>query len=296
MNEQREITVWLRQRVQEQVRLCGRVEDALRGDPRFVAAWWFGSYARGEPDALSDLDIWTVVDDGYLEHLLAERHSFVTLVGQPLMKLEVWGNAPDPGAYLMANYLRPSGLYQVDWYWQSAFQAKLPRDARVIFDRAGLPSASNRVTVDFARGPQAQAAGNVGKLEEARQRLSFNTLFFWSMVPIAAKKIARREFGAATSLLEKLISLVNSMAALLEIPPCQLELPAEKLDAAEPALDQIATLRHIIAFAQAMEPAIAATGAALPSAIHRPIGDHIDRIVQVIQSGVALREITPNAR
>lgn len=116
----------------------------------------------------------------------------------------------------------------------------------------------------------------------------------WYRLPL--RKIARREFGAATSLLEKLISLVNSMAALLEIPPCQLELPAEKLDAAEPALDQIATLRHIIAFAQAMEPAIAATGAALPSAIHRPIGDHIDRIVQVIQSGVALREITPNAR
>lgn len=293
MTSRTEIIAWLRQRIQEQARLRSRAEGLVRQDSRLLAAWWFGSYARGKPDALSDLDLWLVVDDRHLDPLVAERHRYIAQLGRPFMVLEAWSNAPDPGVYLMANYLMEGGLYQVDWYWQAAHQARLPRDGRVIFDRMGLASAPKLVTVDFARGSQAHGER---RPDEKHVRLSFNTVFFWSMVPIVAKKIARRELDVAYSMLDRLVPIINTIAALLDTPPYEPAAPITDKNAAEPAFHQIAALRHISAAMQTMEPAIAAAGAELPNAIHAPIRAQIDRIEQMIRLDISLQEIDHDAR
>ncbi|RIK51708.1 MAG: hypothetical protein DCC57_10565 [Chloroflexi bacterium] len=293
MNAQTEIAAWLQQRIQGQARLRNRLETLLHQDSRLSAAWWFGSYARGNSDALSDFDLWLVVDDRHLDQLVAERHRYITQLDRPAMVLEVWGNAPDPGAYLMANYLIEGGLYQVDWYWQAAHQARLPCDGRVIIDRMGLAPAPELVTIDFARGSQAYGEH---RPDERHVRLSFNTVFFWSMVPIVAKKIARRELDVANSMLGRLVPMVNTIAALLDTPPYEPAAPITHENATESALHQIAALRRISAAMQAIEPAIAAAGAEVPNAIHAPIYAQIDRIDQMIRLDISLQEIDPNAR
>jgi predicted nucleotidyltransferase len=295
MTTRAEIIAWLQQRSTDQARLRRQVETVLRQDTRLAAVWWFGSYARHASDALSDLDVWLVADDTYLDHLVDERYRYIAQVGQPFMVLEVWGNAPDPGAYLMANYLMPGGLCQVDWYWQAARQARLPRDGRVIFDRVGLPSAPERVTVDFARGSQAGAGGRQ-QPDDKRASLSFNTIFFWSMVPIVAKKIARRELDAAATMLDRLVPRVNTMAALLDIPAYAPTAAIENKNIVETALTQLAALRRIMAAVQAMQPACAATGAEVPGMIHSPIHTQIDRIEQMLRLDISLQELDQNAR
>lgn len=291
MNGRTETIAWLQQRSQEQTRLRGQVIQLLREDPRVVAAWWFGSYARGESDALSDLDLWLVVDDRYLEQLVDQRYRYIEQLGQPGMVLQVWGNAPYPGAYLMANYLGPGGLYQVDWYWQAAHQARLPRDGRVIFDRIGLAPAPELVTTDFARTSRGITESPTRQSKDRNARLAFNTVFFWSMVPIVAKQIARGKSASVYGLLDMLVPMINTMAELLDIAPYQPIAPGAGQDTRESALNQLAALRRITAAAEAMEPAIAATGAELPSAIHAPIHTQLDRIEQLIRSGVSLQEI-----
>ena len=49
--------------------LLGTITDALTNDERFVAAWLTGSYARGEADAVSDIDLTVVVGDAFGESL-----------------------------------------------------------------------------------------------------------------------------------------------------------------------------------------------------------------------------------
>jgi predicted nucleotidyltransferase len=294
MNAQTEIVAWLQQRNQSQARLRSQLETMLRQDSRLSAAWWFGSYARGTSDALSDLDIWLVVDDRHLAQLVDQRYRCVEQLGPPLMLLEVWGNAPHPGAYLMANYLQPGGLVQVDWYWQGAAEALLPRDGRVIFDRIGLASAPDLVTVDFARASRGIEQAHTE--QDDRARLSFGITFFWSMVPIVAKKIARGEFDAAQSMLDRLPSRVNTITSLLGVSAYQPQPASDGESVTAHALSQLSALRRIAAAMQALEPACVAAGADLPSEIHAPIYAQMDRVEQTIRLGVSLQEVTHDVR
>jgi len=235
------------------------------------------------------------VEDRYLQQLADQRYRYIEQLGQAAMVLQMWGNAPYPGAYLMANYLGPGGLYQVDWDWQSAHQARMPRHGRVLAARMGLIPAPELVTTDFARGSRTDSDGRARRSAKKHKKLAHNVSFWstfvWSMVPIVAKKIARRELDAADSLLDRLVSWRNTMAELLDIAPYQPTAPGAGQDTRESALNQLAALRRITAAVEAMEPAIATVGAESPSAIHAPIHTQLDRIEQLIRSGVSLQEI-----
>ena len=58
-----EIEDQLSVRWRERAELLRRIEQGIRRDCRVRAAWLTGSVARGEDDALSDLDIFVVVAD-----------------------------------------------------------------------------------------------------------------------------------------------------------------------------------------------------------------------------------------
>ncbi len=65
---------------------------ACRVDQRIVAAFLGGSYAQDKADTFSDLDLYVITTDEAYEPFLAERESFIRLLGEPLF-LEDFGAA-----------------------------------------------------------------------------------------------------------------------------------------------------------------------------------------------------------
>ena len=60
-------------RLRERAALLRRVEQVIRRDCRVRAAWIMGSVARGEDDALSDLDLFIVVADDSIAQFIDNR-------------------------------------------------------------------------------------------------------------------------------------------------------------------------------------------------------------------------------
>ena len=70
--------------------IVDRFTAACQADERIVAAFLGGSYARNAADQFSDLDLYFVTTDEAYEDFLAERESFVHLLGESLF-LEDFG-------------------------------------------------------------------------------------------------------------------------------------------------------------------------------------------------------------
>jgi predicted nucleotidyltransferase len=64
--------------------VVSRFVDACSADHRIVAAFLFGSHARGEADEYSDLDLGVITSDDALENVMAERTAFVRRLGEPV--------------------------------------------------------------------------------------------------------------------------------------------------------------------------------------------------------------------
>jgi len=155
-----------------------RATALLVADTRIVAAWLTGSLGRGDGDSLSDIDLRVIVEDAEIGAFVANRRGEVGQIGQPILIEEAPQNAPPGGAYLLVLYGGGTGAHQVDWYWQPQVSARFPPDARMLFDRAGIPS----------RAPSAPLTD-----VERTALLANKAAFQWAMLPIAAKKIARAD-------------------------------------------------------------------------------------------------------
>jgi len=208
-------------RTTERARLLGRLQEALEGDARVVAAWLYGSYGRGEEDAWSDLDVWIVVRDEAYDPSL--RHELPERLGEALFFQEAPQNGPPGGSYLMTAYDAPTGPHLVDWYIQPLAFA-VPSDSRVVLvDRAVWPSERK-----VASAPPELAWSSE---EDAANRAAL----FWAMAMIQAKYIARKPVEAGMGFEGFLLSLLRGVAEwrgidLDETETPDLEHAAEKLD------------------------------------------------------------------
>ncbi len=117
--------------LEERSRLLRTVQSLLENDPGVKAAWLAGSFGRGEEDALSDLDLWVVVDDSLIGKVIAQPRPYAAQVEAPILVVEAPQNAPVGGAYLMACYDAPTAPHIVDWYWQPRSLAYIPSQARL---------------------------------------------------------------------------------------------------------------------------------------------------------------------
>jgi predicted nucleotidyltransferase len=254
----------LAQRHTERAQLLAQAVALVENDPRIVAAWLFGSGHRGDADAFSDIDLWTVVDDAHVYALVAQRHAYVTQLGQPLLTLDVLGNAPVGGGYLMLQYPGSVGPIQVDWYWQPQAQSAIPDDAKLLFDRVGLPCAVGTKTIDvcyLAQGIQPPATATVPTLA---QQLRYELTFCWCMSLIAAKYVARRAPEAATQLLHHAAQKLDNAQAIL---PHQATINFTQNSPRAAALSLSAvmsTLRQLHATAARLLPQLAALDSAMP--------------------------------
>ena len=66
-----------------------RFVDACSADDRIVAAFLFGSRARGEADEYSDLDLCVITRDEALENVMAQRAAFVRQLGEPVFMEDI---------------------------------------------------------------------------------------------------------------------------------------------------------------------------------------------------------------
>ncbi len=188
--------------VAERDALLSRIEAVLQDDPRVCAAWLWGSLGRRETDALSDIDLWVVVDDDILTKVTEERQAYVRQVQDPLLILEAPQNAPVRGAYLCAVYGCEVGTLHTDWYWQARSAAWIPPDVTFLLERAPLPRSDEPPTFPGTDQTPARAP-----IKAAGHRVRS----FWVMLPIAAKYAARR----STASQEFLIPMVlDSLAAV----------------------------------------------------------------------------------
>ncbi|HLK60203.1 MAG TPA: nucleotidyltransferase domain-containing protein [Chthonomonadaceae bacterium] len=240
----------LQARRQERDALLERIVRCIQEDKRVVAAWLAGSLGRGEGDDLSDIDIWIVVADNYSRYVIAGRRAFVQRVEMPLLMKEAPQNAPQDGGYLLTLHSGTLGPHQVDWYWQAQSKATLPADATVLFDKVGIPPES---------------ASEVSAAQRAAE-VSERVAFFWAMIGITAKKVARRQPWAALTM----IGMVQNTLAEIQrglghargverhsdLPPTTPE-------------DQMQRLRILAGEIQALEPEITTMGSdpALEAAI-----------------------------
>lgn len=183
--------------------LLTTIVAALAADERVVAAWLTGSYARGEADAVSDVDLTVVIAGAYADTLCrrgdmataqpaAERLAFVSRFGEPANVHENNHNAPPGGTFTSILY-RPSACV-VDWTLAPQAQARRPATARLLFERLPIPLAPPPEPPEPAL-LAAQVAEQVA--------------FFWMMAAVVAKYLVRGDLGFVYCRLADLEQLVS---------------------------------------------------------------------------------------
>ena len=259
--------------------LFQRIQTMLQADQRVVAAWLFGSEGRRTSDVFSDLDLWVIVADDFIEAICADRQIYAAQVSQPVLLLESPGNAPEGGAYLMALYPGQVGVHQVDWYWQQLSDASLPHIARLLFDRVGIPYDSRQEQLDPVGAPPT-----LTQLELAQQATQLSA-FFWAMSNIAVKSVLRHQAWTGVSHLEALRGLVDAIKRLVGLsiaPEGQEEWRTSLLPPVQRA-EQMAMLRATAQDMEQLTSAIELIGGEVPSHVIPHIHAFFDLADALIQ-------------
>ena len=251
----------LQTRTQEREELLQRAVKALQADARVVAAWLAGSLGRGTEDALSDLDLWVVISDAYYSFVSGRTREFAGKLGDPLLILEALQNAPTGGAYLLTLYPGETGPHQIDWYWQPQSHACLPSDARVLFDRAGLP-AQPPLTAD-----------------QRAQCVTQRILFFWAMLPIAAKKIARGNVWDAMQMSRMVANTLSEVQEQIGDESNRIGLESASLLGAR---EQLERLRQMARRMESLAPQAVALGSQVPVDVAPQVHRFLDLIETLV--------------
>jgi predicted nucleotidyltransferase len=189
---------------EERSQLLHLITDLLEKDTGVKAAWLFGSTGRGDDDELSDLDLWVVLDEHLLNHIIVQPRAYISQFGALSLYLEAPQNAPEGGAYAMACYDAPVAPHIVDWYWQPQSKAYIPGQVRILFDRVGLPRTDRPV----------QFPGRRGNKETLERPIHFIS-FFWMMLMITAKHAYRAPWAEQMELLPYLLDPIAKAQHLL---------------------------------------------------------------------------------
>ena len=251
-------------RVSERSTLVRHIASYLEHDKRVRAAWLHGSLASGKHDALSDIDVWVVIDDEAASSIYSGRKKFITGPGRPSLMMDNIKNAPPQGAYMLVHYPGEVGPQHVDWFWQPESLAKYPDDALLLFDRADLPAVPGDEWRDEMHQTDDRSPFNETALSSI---LTFKSKFFWTMSLIVAKYIARGDSETVDRMLELITrTLTETNDALRAKPRGDTGDTTFALDIKlTTAAEQFAMLDRLVKTARRMEKPIRAAGGAVPS-------------------------------
>ena len=229
----------------------------LRGDEQYVAAWLGGSIARGDHDALSDVDVHIVVSDEAAATLCvrpwqlagyttAPRAALFARFGQPRFVYENHNNAPVGGTWTCVIY---ASLLTVDWVIVPRSIASRSPHTHLLFDAAGIALAP------LPQLTEAQRA------DRALERVAF----FWMMMSIIVKHLLRGHAAWVNHMLvglEPLIAEVRSLVTNVAQPFTT----RVSFVLATTVEAQIAVVRQFCETVLALSPAIVSLGGYAPSA------------------------------
>jgi len=193
--------------------LLTRITETLAMDERFTAGWLTGSYARGEADALSDIDISIVVVDPFSEilcrrleqvssHTSPERHSLFRQFGVPTLIHENNNNAPEGGTFTFVLYAESALM--VDWTLIPQSKAVRPIQSKLLFDKVNVPAFPP---------PEPET------LEQSKKVVAETWAFFWMMATVTIKYILREDGVFATHWIEALHGMIGKIERHLEGQP-----------------------------------------------------------------------------
>jgi predicted nucleotidyltransferase len=158
--------------------LIVRAREVLEADERVIACWLEGSFARGNADEWSDVDMHILVADDDTAAFLTGRKEVVERIS-PVLALN---DAPLPwGTHLIVAALE--GPARLDLYIEresrlnDAFRSEAPR---VLFDRKGVTGT-------------VKLTGEIEPLVRRRLKDLTRTFFFGAMWP--GRLLGRREWG-----------------------------------------------------------------------------------------------------
>jgi predicted nucleotidyltransferase len=175
--------------------VLGRFMTSCESDERVLAAFIGGSYARGQVDAYSDLDLYLITTDGKYEDFLAGREAFVHLLGKPLF-LEDFGE-PYSLFYIFSN-----GTEGELWIGrESQFNHIHSGPYRVLLDKKGVLTK-----VVFADHKSDQA----GQMETLRQQINW----FWHELSHFITALGRGQLFWAYGQLEAMRLMCLNLARL----------------------------------------------------------------------------------
>ncbi|MEQ7128523.1 nucleotidyltransferase domain-containing protein [Actinopolymorpha sp. B11F2] len=211
----------LRLRHEERTRLFQRVHVATEADARVAAAWLHGSCARGDADALSDLDVTVVVADSaicavagdpsrpvdYGRVLDSPRGRWIRQIAEPLLLLEAPQNAPAGGAFLTTFFAGKTGPQQVDWEWLPRSTARVPRAAVLLFDRADIPRET---------GPTEDGRPGTTPDRTPYEVAAHAVPWFWATLLWNAKHAARSPGGTQMLMAGSTVRAVHDVEQFLD--------------------------------------------------------------------------------
>jgi hypothetical protein len=218
--------------------LLARITDDLAMDERFIAGWLTGCYARGDADALNDIDITIAVADPESEVLCrrleqvssqtsSERYSLFNLFGAPVLIHENNNNAPEGGTFTFVLY--SESALMIDWALIPQSKAKRPSQSILLFEKVNIP-----VTPPLE--PEA--------LEQSKKELSEIWAFFWMMTAITIKYMIRSDAVFVTEWIEHLYNLQQEIERRLDRKPWQYN--RGSLTSLQPSReDQISSIRQL---------------------------------------------------
>lgn len=168
---------------------------ACQADERIVAAFLGGSYAEDKADKYSDLDLFFITTDQAYETFLAERESFIRLLGKPLF-LEDFGRSH--GYFVIFS----NGADCEIWFGrESKFHDIHGGPYRVLLDKKGM--LAGEVFPIHVADPAEQ-------IEILRRQLDW----FWHELSHFIKAMGRRQLWFAYGQLEVLRQICVNLVRL----------------------------------------------------------------------------------
>ena len=254
--------------------IMNRFVAACQADARVVAATLYGSYASGTADAYSDLDLGLITTDAAYEDFVAERETFLRLLGEPLL-LEDF-DLPN-----LVCVIFPGGTeVELALGRESQFQSTHGGPYRVLLDKKNLLARAV-----FPRSQPAPA--------EQRETLHRLLCWFWHDLSHFIAAMGRRQLWWAYGQLEALRRSCVNLARLRHdfseaadgYDKVEQAIPGEDLASLQTTccpLEPGAMLqagRVIVRFYQELAPLLARThGIPYPAELARVLSDRLEQL------------------
>jgi predicted nucleotidyltransferase len=252
-----------------------RFVEACSADDRIVAAFLGGSFARGEEDDFSDLDLCAIVSDDAFDDVVASRDRLIERLGEPLFLQHLGDEAPtfailSDGTDIELHVVREGELDSIR-----------SGPHRVLMDQGGILTNARFPWPELDRDAQLEA-------------LRATVTWFWHDLSHFTAAIGRDQLWWAAGQLEVLRASCVTLARLEQQLDASPDEPYWKLDhetstgsldvlaSTFVALERAAMLNAgttILAFFRSHAPSVAASnGIAYPVALDRLVGGRLDEL------------------